>query len=142
MATMNRAGIRQAARDVADWLVAFEAGTSDILSEDRFATCRVCEKLRRPLSHLTGPAGYSSLLTRSLTLAQREAPVLRTVRVTESGALEGLSGEAAAACATLVAYLIELLTTFIGESLTLRLLHDIWPELPVLESQLLTKDRA
>ena len=127
---MNRIGSRQAARDQAEWLVAFEAGSREVLGEDRLATCRVCEKLRRPLSHLTGPAGFSSLLTRALTLAQREAPALSGVRVTSTGTLEGLSGEAAQASTTLIAHLLELLTTFIGESLTLRLLHDIWPELP------------
>ena len=118
MATMNRAETRQASRDLAAWLVAFEAGTSDVLSEDRLATCRVCEKLRRPLSHLTGPAGFSSLLARALTVAQREDPALAAVTVTPTGALEGLSGEAVQSCTTLIAHLIELLTTFIGESLT------------------------
>ena len=134
MATMTRAGSKQAARDLAEWLVAFEAGTSEILSEDRLATCRVCEKLRRPLSHLTGVAGFSSLLARALTLAQREDAALIGVRVTPDGTLDGLSGEAAKGITTLIANLIELLTTFIGESLTLRLLHDIWPDLPASEA--------
>ncbi len=133
MATMSRSGTRQTACDVAEWLIAFEAGSSDVLMEDRLATCRVCEKLRRPLHHLTGAAGFSSLLTRALTLAQREDSALAGVRVTPAGTLDGMSGEAASACTTLIAHLIELLTTFIGESLTLRLLHDIWPDLPVSE---------
>ena len=133
MATMNRDGTRQTARALAEWLVAAEAGSSKVLDEDRLVTCRVCEKLRRPLSHLTGPAGFSSLLARALTLAQRENPALAGVRVTPTGSLEGLVGEAAEACPTLIAHLIELLTTFIGASLTLRLLHDIWPDLPISE---------
>lgn len=137
---MSRTGASQAARELADRLVAFEA-TQPVSDEDRMATCRVCEKLRRPLSHLTGPAGFSSLLSRSLTLAQGDAPVLREVRVTEDGALEGLEGEAAQASATLVAQLLELLITFVGESLTLRLLHDVWPDLPAPESQTLRKDK-
>lgn len=137
---MNRVRIRQATRDLAEWLITFEASATDVLDEDRSATCRACERMRRPLSHLTGPAGFRSLLTRALTLAQRDAPALNAVRVTDSGALEGLLGEAALASATLVAHLIELLTTFIGETLTLRLLHDIWPDLPVPTSELLRKD--
>lgn len=137
---MNRIEVSQAAKELADRLVAFEA-TQPVSEGDRIATCRVCERLRRPLSHLTGPAGYSSLLSRALTLAQRDAPVLRQVRVTENGDLDGLEDEAAQASATLVAQLIELLITFIGESLTLRLLQDIWPDFPVPESQLLREDK-
>ena len=86
---MNRTGTSQAARELADRLVAFEA-TQPVSYEDRIATCRVCEKLRRPLSHLTGPAGFSSLLGRALTLAQRKVPALGKVQVTNTGALEGL----------------------------------------------------
>lgn len=124
---MNRTGLSQAARKLAEQLVAFEA-TQSVSDEDRMATCRVCEKLRRPLSLLTGPAGFTSLLARALTLAQRDAPVLDKVRVTATGALDGLFGEAAQASPTLVAHLLELLTKFIGESFTLRLLQDIWPD--------------
>ncbi len=137
--TMNRSAAGQVARELAERLVAFEGYVDPLCEEDRVATCRVCEKLRRPLSHLAGPAGYSSLLARALTLAQREAPVLDDVRVTATGTLEGLEGEAAQASVTLIAHLIELLTTFIGESLTLRLLRDIWPDLPVPKSHLLRK---
>lgn len=136
---MNRTGLSRAAKELADRLVAFEA-IQPVSDEDRMATCRVCEKLRRPLSRLMGPAGFSSLLSRALTLAQRDAPALDRVRVTTTGALEGLLDEAAQASSALVAYLIELLTTFIGESLTLRLLQDIWPDFPVPKSQLLRKD--
>ena len=129
---MKRSTASREARELAERLVAFEATSQEVSDEDRFARCRVCEKLRHPLSHLTGPAGFRSLFTRALTRAQSEAPILGGVRVTETGALEGLDREAAV---TLVAHLIELLTIFIGESLTLRLLHDVWPDLPTLESQ-------
>jgi len=41
-----------------------------------------------------------------------------------------LNGEAAQSGGVLIAHLIGLMITFIGESLTLRLLHDVWLDLP------------
>jgi len=70
---------------------------------------------------------------RALTLAKREASILDGVQVKEDGSLEGLTGEAMEQGEVLVAHLIGLLETFIGEALTLRLLHDAWPDLPVFD---------
>ena len=120
-------------RELAERLVAFEQGAATILEADLLATCRVCEKLRRPLSHLVGAAGVSSLLRRALALAQRETPALRGVEVMNDGSLKGLEGEAAMKSSLLIAHLINLLVTFIGVGLTFRLLHDIWPEMQGLD---------
>jgi hypothetical protein len=76
-----------------------------------------------------GSGGFSSLLQRALTLAQRESPALVGVEVKADGSMVGLEGAAAEASPILVAHLIQLLITFIGESLTLMLLQDIWPEI-------------
>ena len=65
---------------------------------------------------------------RSLTLARREAPALSAVQVNPDGSLEGLEGEAAQVNVVLVAHLLGLLTTFIGETLTMQLLHGVWPD--------------
>ncbi len=67
-----------------------------------------------------------------------EVAWLRTVRVAEDGTL-GLDERAPLAApeeileggVVLVARLLELLIAFIGESLMLRLLREIWPRLPV-----------
>jgi len=104
-----------------------EAGTADA---DTHAVCRVCEKLRRPLSTLAGAAGFRSLLSRALTLAKQESPALGAWEVKSDGSLEGLNGEVAPSGAVLIAHLVGLMMTFIGESLTLRLLHDVWIDLP------------
>ena len=55
--------------------------------------------------------------------------MLREVEVLRDGTLKGLEGEAALKCRVLVAHLIDLLITFIGEGLTLKLIHDTWPEM-------------
>jgi len=97
---------------------------------DTQAVCRVCDNLRRPLSTLAGAAGFRSLLARALTMAKRESPALGGWEVKEDGALEVLNGEVTPSGAVLIAHLVGLMITFIGESLTLRLLHDVWPDLP------------
>jgi len=108
--------------------VATENGAGTVAFEDR-ATCPVCEKLRQPLVQLIGIGGFRSLLQRALTLAQRESPALAGVEVLADGSLSGLEGAAVEAVPILIAHLIQLLITFIGESLTRTLLQDIWPEI-------------
>ena len=131
---MTRTEVNPATRELAEWLVVVEQSAPTIAEEDRLATCRVCEKLRRPLSHLVGTAGVSSLLQRALNLAKRESSVFSAVQVMNDGTLRGLEGEAAAASSVLVAHLIQLLVIFIGEDLTFRLLHDVWPEMKDLNA--------
>jgi hypothetical protein len=130
---MNQLGVTSNMKQLAERLVAFEASAQNSSKDDAHATCRVCEKLRRPLTTLTGTAGFTSVLSRALTLAMREAPALRVVQVRPDGSMEGFSSETAEAHPILVAYLLNLLVTFIGEVLTMRLLTDIWPDGPGLE---------
>ncbi len=137
---MSQTGIKSEIRELAEQLVALEARSQSVSRVDSLATCRVCDKLRRPLVTLTGTAGFSSLLARALTLAQRESSALSAVQVKPDGSLEGLEGEAALAHPILVGYLLSLLITFIGETLTMRLLHDIWPDLPGLDLNTLAKE--
>jgi hypothetical protein len=110
------------------------AGKTSVPTES--AALRVCAKLRAPLIILAGVAGFRSLLSRALTLARAEAPGLNAVQVEEDGSLKGLdqlepqigADRAGNAGATLIAQLIGLLLTFIGEGLTLRMVQDVWPE--------------
>lgn len=82
-----------------------------------------------------GAAGFRALLARALVLAAADAPWLGSVRVTAGGALEGLDGAAAPVSekafvrggVELIAQLLGLLTTFIGDDLTLRLVREVWP---------------
>lgn len=130
---MNQLGVSSNIRQLAERLVAHEAASSNSSKDRVHATCGVCEKLRRPLTTLTGTAGFTSVLSRALTLAQREAPALSVVQVRPDGSMEGLFGEASESHPVLVSYLLNLLVTFIGEVLTMRLLTDIWPDIPDLE---------
>jgi hypothetical protein len=117
-------------RDFAERLIAIEAALGMPSKKGIPAAFRACEKLRRPLTALAGAAGYHSLLLRALTLASREAPGLDGVRIKADGSLEDepdQNSHDADGGTLLVAGLIGLLFSFVGETLTLRLVHDVWP---------------
>ena len=93
-----------------------------------------CERLRVALSRFAGADGFASLLRRALTLARTDVPALKRVQIGANGRIEGLDaavpeGEEAEAAVALTAHLLDLLVSFIGEPLTLRLVRDGWPEL-------------
>ena len=128
-----------AIQNLALWLLAQEASAGKPSEIKMYAAFRVCEKLRQPLSTLAGVRGYQSLISRALTLAKKEAPTLGEVQVKEDGSLEGTGAielqqgmdEATKEGGTLlVAQLLGLLVTFIGQALTLRLVRDLWPDVP------------
>lgn len=97
---------------------------------------RVYEKLRRQLCALAGTAGFQSLASRALTLARSEAPGLSAVELTADGYLQGIGEldlqpddhETGEREVILIAQLLGLLLTFIGEALTIQLVLDMWPE--------------
>ena len=123
-------------RHLAQRLLAYEAVAGENSEPAESAAFRVCAKLRRPLVTLAGVAGFRSLLSRALTLAKAEAPSLSAVQIAADGSLKDLDElepqtdkeQARDAGAILIAQLIGLLLTFIGEGLTLRLVQDVWPE--------------
>ena len=123
-------------RHFAQRLLTYEAVAGENSESTESAAFRVCAKLRRPLITLTGVAGFRSLLSRALTLAKAEVPSLSAVGVATDGSLKGLDELASQTDkelardggAILIAQLIGLLLTFIGEGLTLRLVQDVWPE--------------
>jgi len=129
---------KSAMRNVARWLLAQEAAMVDPSGAKVQAALFVCEKLRIPLSRLSGTAGYSVLVGRALALAKAEYPSLVSWRIREDGSLEvpGPAGqgrdteEIQKAGAALVAQLLELLATFVGEILAMRLVRDVWPDAP------------
>ena len=122
-------------RHLAQRLLSYEAVAGKNSEPTEPAALRVCAKLRRPLITLAGVAGFRSLLARALTLARAEAPGLSVVQVAADGSLKGLDEldpqsdkQARDGGAILIAQLLGLLLTFIGEGLTLRLVQDVWPE--------------
>jgi hypothetical protein len=124
-------------RDLARRLLDYEAALSALEPLGLPTAFGVCEKLKRPLTALAGPAGFHSLLSRALVLAKRACPTLGAVHVKADGSLDS-SGENPVigqsqdehdpeAGKALVATVLGLLFLFVGETLTLRLIHDTWP---------------
>lgn len=124
-------------RKFARRLLALETASGKAGEGSGSAAFSVNEKLRQRLSTLVGVAGFRALLSRALALAKGEVRWLEAVRVDADGSLEGLD-EARAQLppdtiaegeAILIAHLVGLLVTFIGEGLTVRLIQNVWPEI-------------
>lgn len=120
-------------RELARSLVASEADAAATSLQAQPATVRVYEKLRRQLGAPVGADGFHALASRALALAKVESPGLSAVQIAANGGLWGLgevesemnaddSGEAGI---TLIAQLLGLFLTFLGEATTLRLIEDL-----------------
>ncbi len=118
-------------------LIATEAARRESTDSDAHHAARPCERLRMPLTKLVGVAGFASLLSRALALASRQAPSLSGLRVQADGSLAGFDDAQKLAATTdasaqageiLMAELLGLLVTFIGQQLTLTLVREAWPE--------------
>jgi DNA-binding response OmpR family regulator len=118
-------------------LLAYESNLGKDGEENEPAVFGVCNKLRGPLRVLAGEGGFQSILSRALALAGSEVGWLKSVKVTPNGFLNGL-GRAEANLTirqvlqgetVLIAQVLGLLMTFIGESVTLMLLQGAWPEI-------------
>ena len=120
-------------RDLARSLIASEAGASTTPLHTEPATVRVYERLRRQLTSPMGVDGFQALASRALALAKSQSRRLSAVQVTANGGLRGLGevesqidadvdGEAGI---ILIAHLLGLFLTFLGEATTLRLIEDL-----------------
>jgi len=136
-------------QDLARRLLAFEAAHDNSSDVRLGIAVQVTEELRMRLIRLAGVDGFRSLLSRALTLAKAEVPSLNMVHVGAEGSLEGFdvieqsqeAGAAGQAGLVLVAHLLELLVTFIGAPLTLRLVRDKWPDASMNGADLRTEEK-
>jgi hypothetical protein len=130
-------------RSLGQRLIAEEQRLSKETSNESRAALRVCEKLRQPLSTYAGVAGFRSLLKRAHGLASTEARWLEAIEIQLDASFrysaeteaQLASEEAATATAALVTQLLDLLNTFIGEALTVRLVHEVWPKVALKASK-------
>src|SRR5579863_6655999 len=114
--------VAPAVQDLARQILAQEVDESHPLE----AGCRATEKLRLHLSKLVGVSGYHALLARALALAKAQASWLGAVKVNADGSLDGFletafkqdPKEAMKGEAALLAQVLGLLITFIGQALT------------------------
>ena len=134
---MNRANPRM--RDFAKRLMAYEALGNKSSETTTLVAVRVAAKLRSHLTTLMGSGGFQALFSRALALAVAEVSWLRAARVAADGSLQGMEelrarldpNEFFKGSVVLLAQLFGLLVAFIGENLTLRLVHEVWPKIPL-----------
>jgi len=120
-------------RDLARSLVAREADTSGNSPHTEPATVRVYDRLRLQFSTPVGVDAFQVLASRALALARSACRRLSAVQITANGGLRGL-GEVESEIGTdedgevgviLIAQLLGLFVTFLGEATTLRLIEDL-----------------
>jgi len=117
-------------------LLVHVAAMNDSASDNASAAFRICDELRVPLGKMLGVEGFRSLLSRAQVLASADVPWLKALVIEQDGSFTGVKerkmrldaratvdGELA-----LVGHLLGLLVVFIGPALTLRLLHEVWPD--------------
>jgi hypothetical protein len=140
----------QKTRDLARSLVASEADTSTTSLQTEPATVRVYERLRRQLGAPVGADGFQALASRGLALAKSQSPRLSAVQVTANGGLHGLgkvepqtdADEDGEAGIILIAQLLGLFLTFLGEATTLRLIEDLRLQVDVRTESATTAEDA
>jgi len=116
----------------------------------KHAVINITERLRVALTRVAGADSFASLLRRTVVLAKAEVPALSSVKVGADGGLSGLhdlpTNAAAAAdenaALAIATHLLELLTTFIGTPLTIKLIHSAWPDISFDTYQAGTEDEA
>ena len=128
---MNRA--TPELRIYAESLIDYEMSRNASSKSSPTAAFVVIEKLSPHFGALMGAAGFRALISRALALADAEVAWLRELHVKADGSFEELNEleaqanpeEIAAGGVILLARLLGLLVTFIGEDLTLLLLSNI-----------------
>ena len=128
---MNRATPKL--RSYAERLIANEMSGNASPETNPTTAIVVIKKLTPHFGALMGGGGFRALLSRALVLANAEVAWLSDLHVEADGSFEGLDKleaqanreEIAAGGIVLLAQLLGLLTTLIGEELTLRLLSNV-----------------
>lgn len=133
-------------QDLSRRLLALEALCDPVSISGESRALRVCEKLRLSLVKFAGVAGYRTLISRALSLAKAEAPSLEPVQIRPDGSLEGFERIATSqdtdAADLVLAHLLSLLVTFIGERQTLGLVRAAWPDDPLDKTQSKTEEQS
>jgi hypothetical protein len=123
-----------------DRALGIAAAAPDDPEEQVRATEAALSRLRELLVEILGAEGYHALLARALYLAQRAHPLLDQLRLVRDAEGSGLSGLDTLArnggarplyrgLVAVLAYLMALLVTFLGEDLAIRLVREAWPEI-------------
>lgn len=117
-------------RSLAKKLLALEAAAMPAPVAHGALSVKVSEKLRISLTRFAGADGFSALLGRAIALSRADAPSVQGLKVSADGSVVGLERVGDDAGVEIIAQLLGLLVTFIGEALTMRLVREAWPDAP------------
>ena len=116
-----------------------EATKSDNPDEPVKAIELCCQRLHDRLDRLIGAGGFRALLNRALYLAKKKYAWLEGVGIEDhpgcefKNLREAVKGKKPAtvdeACTLILANVIWLLVTFIGEDITIGLIQEAWPDI-------------
>jgi hypothetical protein len=119
-----------AIRDLALQILAQESRPERVPEDLMLKAQSVFERLRVHLMTFVGAAGYRSMLSRALVLAKSEAQSLGQVTVSLDGTLDLTTyryNHASEGTIVLLAQLLGLVETLVGEALMLHLVQEVWP---------------
>jgi len=119
-------------RDWACRLIASEIDADSPSTQTEGATLRVYEKLRRQFCAPVGADAFQALVSRALSLAKSQFPALSAVSVAANGRLRRVDEaedslsivEDGEVGITLIAQMLRLFITLLGEAATVRLIED------------------
>jgi len=132
-------------REVARWLLDHEMASGAVADRDELATAieRICRTFFTRLARITSPAACQALLSRAVHIPRGEFVFLEEVRAASAGEplIDGLRASldgvdvvfARAGLEAVLGTLIDLLASFVGQDLTLSMLHKDWPGLLVVK---------
>jgi hypothetical protein len=120
-------------RDLARSLLAGEADAKTTRVQTEPATVRFYQRLQRVVCACAGADSFRAIACRALFLATAESPSLSAVQVSADGCLRGLreveseqdTDQDDGAGVILIAQLLDLFLTFLGEATTLKLIEDL-----------------
>jgi len=126
--------------ELARRVVRHETAEHETATELAIGIERMFQRLRELVANLVGDAGFGAVLARASHLNKRACPWLETSTivigpiVVFSGLAAVVEREGAArvtGCTThLLSDILGLLSRFVGEDLTLRLVNEVWKDLP------------
>ena len=118
-------------RGLARQMLSLETASQNEPASHSHAGMQVCDKLQTSVTQFAGSDDFAALLRRALALARVESPTLQAVKLKSDGTLEAWDALAVSepeGVIALIAHLLGLLETFLGEPLTLRLVRQAWPD--------------
>ena len=123
-------------RHFAKQLIAYEAESDPQSAHEGPIAFSVIDKLSPHFITLMGNYGFQVMLERALAQAGKEVTWLGKISVNHEGPFCQLSELKEPMAAEIIfegkvvfiAYVLEQLITFLGESFTLRMLRDVWPK--------------